>query len=99
MQQVTIKPGAALTSITPPEARIAPQDDTARQFQVDRVFGKPLGALPFAVWVYARPLYVPRLSCGCRQVFDLLPESALQRTGGKRRSGLTVCPCMGRFIE
>jgi hypothetical protein len=83
----------------PPEARITKPGDSARQFQVERVFGKPLGDLPFAVWVYARALTVPRLSCGCRQVFDLLPESALQRTKGKRSSGLTVCPCMGKFIE
>lgn len=89
----------ALNAVFSPEARIAPPGDTARQFQVDRVFGKPLGALPFCVWVYARPLNVPRLSCGCRQIFDLLPESALQRTNGKRRTGLTVCPCMGKFIE
>lgn len=81
------------------EARLCQIGDTARQFEVQRVFGQPLGALPFVVWVYATPLRVPRLSCGCRQVFDLLPESAVRRTNGKRRSGLTVCPCMGRFIE
>lgn len=90
---------ASVTPLLRPEGRIAAPGDTARQFQVERVFGKPLGALPFVVWVHLKPLRVARLSCGCRCVFDLLPESALQRTGGRRSSGLTVCPCMGKFIE
>src|SRR4051794_12562446 len=81
-----------------PEARLCTPGDDSRQFVVDRVFEKPWGALPFSVWVNAQPVRVPRLSCGCRMVFDLVPESALQRTG-RRRSGLTVCLCMGKFIE
>lgn len=82
-----------------PESRICGPADVAQQFVVERVYERALGAVPFAVWVYPKPVRVPRLSCGCTIVFDLLPESALQRTNGRRRFGLVVCRCMGQFVE
>jgi len=88
-----------MNSYLAPASRICRLGDKARQFVVERVYEKPCGAVPFAVWVHPKPVRVSRLSCGCTIVFDLLPESALQRTNGRRRSGLVVCRCMGQFIE
>jgi hypothetical protein len=82
-----------------PESRVCKPGDKARQFVVDRVFHKPWGTLPFSVWVDPEPVRVRRLNCGCQKVFDLVAESALQRSAGRRRFGLTVCECMGNFIE
>jgi hypothetical protein len=81
------------------ESRLCKPGDMARQFVVDRVFDKPWGPLPFSVWVNPEPVQVRRLDCGCQMVFDLVPESALQRSHGRRRYGLAVCSCMGNFIE
>jgi len=88
-----------LTSFFAPHSRICGPTDKARQFVVERVYEKACGVVPFAVWVHPKPVRVPRLSCGCTIVFDLLPESALQSTEGRRRFGLVVCRCMGHFIE
>jgi hypothetical protein len=90
---------ATTSMLFAPESRVCKPGDTARQFVVDRVFHKPWGALPFSVWVNPEPVRVRRLNCGCQKVFDLVVESALQRSAGRHRVGLTVCECMGSFIE
>ena len=64
-----------MISLLGPDSRICELTDKARQFVVERVYEKACGAVPFAVWVHAKPVRIHVLAADAQLSSTFFPKA------------------------
>ena len=64
-----------MTSFFAPHSRICGPTDKARRFVVERIYEKVCGAVPFAVWVRAKPVRIHVLAADAQLSSTFFPKA------------------------